>query len=237
MEREEALKAALGPGAGCLSLEDLGRYADGMLPAPRQAEAESHVRGCLHCQAELALFEAVTAPGIRAEEADLVREGVARLEHRRPEIVGVAGAPVAARRRWLGLAPLATVAAVVVVVAGLSLRRGQPPDLPGGVTTTGEVTRSLAVTVREPVGDLKQAPSRFAWLAVPQALRYRVRLMEVDRHEVWTASTPSLEVELPPSVRVSLAPGRTLVWDVTAYDGTGAVIADSGVQSFRVVLP
>jgi hypothetical protein len=42
---------------------------------------------------------------------------------------------------------------------------------------------------------------------------------------------------MPAALRESLAPGRTVLWDVTAYDASGAAIAESGPQSFRRVLP
>src|SRR5262245_25129100 len=220
MERE-VLKSALAPGAACLSLEQLALYADGALGAEEKAAADDHVRGCLNCQAELDLLHAVTSTGVRREEADMVREGVARLEQRAPEILEGAGdtAPVHARR-WLrfGMPPLAAVAAVVLlVVGGLYLRVPRAPELPSDVTTGGEVTRSLAVTVRGPVGDQAEAPRRLEWLAVDGAARYRVRLMEVDRREVWSTTTSAVGVDLPLSVQGSLTPGRTLTWDVTAY--------------------
>jgi hypothetical protein len=60
--------------------------------------------------------------------------------------------------------------------------------------------------------------------------------MEVDRREVWSTSTPALEVDLPAPVRTALTPGRTLLWDVTAYDASEAAIAESGAQSFHLVL-
>jgi hypothetical protein len=59
--------------------------------------------------------------------------------------------------------------------------------------------------------------------------------MEDDRHEIWTADTKALELELPAAIRSSLAFPRTLLWDVTAYDATGAVLAESGAQSFSIV--
>ena len=107
-------------------------------------------------------------------------------------------------------------------------------QLPVGVTTGDEVTRSLAVRVRGPVGDESELPQRFEWLAVDGAVRYRVRLMEVDRREVWSTSSSALGVDVPAPVRASIAPGRTLLWDVTAYDAAGTAIAESGTQSFRV---
>ena len=141
-------------------------------------------------------------------------------------------------RRWFGLGRLPVAAAVValVVAGGLYLREGQPPELPGGVTTGDEVTRSLAVVVRAPLGDRPRPRGDWSGGAVDGAVRYRVRLMEVDRREVWSTSTSALEVDLPAPVRTALTPGRTLLWDVTAYDASEAAIAESGAQSFHLVL-
>jgi hypothetical protein len=236
---DQILKRTLAPGDECLSIEQLGLYIDGALDAREQAAAASHLRGCLTCQAELALQQAVMSSDIRPEEADVVRDGAARLERRTAEILPVDRGP-SSRPRWFGLGslPLAAVAAVLLIGTGagslylLVTRRG--PELPGSVTTGGEVTRSLAVTVRSPVGDQVEIPRRFEWVAVDRAVRYRVRLLEVDRHEVWSTSTPAVDVDLPPDVRTSIGPGRTLLWDVTAYDATGKAVAESGTQSFRV---
>ena len=79
---DEILRAALAPGDECLSVEQLGRYADGALGADEQSAAEAHIRGCLSCQAELALLQAVTSSTVRDGEADIVRDGAARLQPR-----------------------------------------------------------------------------------------------------------------------------------------------------------
>ena len=226
----EILRTALVPGASCLSTDELARYADGALGTAERSAAETHVRGCLNCQAELALRQAVTSGDVRPGEADVVRDGVTLLERRAGEIFGAASVAASPPRGWFGLSRLPAAVAVVglVVAAGLYLRVGKPPELPGRVTTEDEVTRSLSVVVRAPLGDQTGAPSRLEWRGVDGAVRYRVRLMEVDRREVWSTSTPALEVDLPAAVRTALTPGRTLLWDVTAYDASEAAIAESG---------
>ena len=83
---DEILRAALGPSDECLSVEQLGRYADGALGVQEQGAADTHIRGCLSCQAELALLLAVTSSGVRPDEAALVRDGVVRLDRRSSEI-------------------------------------------------------------------------------------------------------------------------------------------------------
>ena len=238
---DEILRTALAPNAECLSIEQLGRYADGTLGAEERTAAATHIQRCLSCQAELALLHAVTSSGVRPEEAGIVRDGAARLQQRMTEIGAADRVRPGSPRRWVGFRTFPVAAVAAVLLAGIAtgsvylllIRRA--PGLPGSVTTGDEVTRSLAVMVRGPVGDQVESPRRFEWLGVDRAARYRVRLMEVDRGEVWSTSTSALGVDLPPAVGTSIAPGRTLLWDVTAYDAADAAIAESGTQSFRLV--
>jgi hypothetical protein len=237
---DEIMRTALAPGAGCLSSEQLGRYADGALGAEEQAAAEIHIRGCLTCQAELALLHAMTSSGVRDNEAEIVRDGVARLEQHATDMFrGDRVKPSSWRPSVrVGTFPLAAVAAVLLVgiaTGSYFLGTRTAPDLPSRVTTGDEITRSPAVRLRGPIGDQEELPRRFEWLAVDRAVRYRVRLMEVDRQEVWSASTSAPGVDLPASAQTAIAPARTMVWDVTAYDAAGTAIAESGPQSFRLV--
>src|SRR5262245_54848720 len=146
----EILRTALVPSAACLSTDELVRYADGLLGSAEQAAADAHVRGCLNCQAELALRQAVTLGEARPGEADVVREGAARLERRATEIFGAGGAGRAQTGRWFGLdtLPVAAAAVLALVAAGLYLRGDRAPELPRQLPSGGEVTRSLAVAVR-----------------------------------------------------------------------------------------
>jgi hypothetical protein len=235
MERE-ILRTALAPGAQCLSLEQLGSFSDGALGADEQAAAGRHVRGCLNCQAQLALLQAVTSDNPRPGEREIVREGMERFEHM-DDVPAAARRDMTPRGRWLRfgvLLPVATVAAVLLVAGSFYVRTTKAPRLPAQVTTGNEVTRSLTITVIGDVGDLAEPPRRFEWRAVDRAASYRVRLMEVDRRQIWSAFTSASGVDVPRTVRTAIAPGRTLVWDVTAYDASGAAIAESGPQSFKV---
>ena len=213
---DELLRAALRPDEECPSLDELGRYADGALDLEARSAVEAHIRGCPSCETELALLRAVTSTGVVAQ-------------------------PTVARSRWFMFdRPPARAAAAVllvgVVAAGsyfLFVRRA--PVLPGQTTTGEDVTRSLSITIRGPIGEQRDVPQRFEWLAAAGAVRYRVRLMTVDRQELWSTFTPTPGVELPASVRSALGPGRTLLWDVSAYGEADALIAESGTQTFRVV--
>jgi hypothetical protein len=216
---DEILRSALEPGADCLSVEDLGKYRDGGLDAAARAACAAHLEHCVTCQAELALLEAVTSAPVQYEPTEIV-------------------APTP--RRWFDIRPFPLVAAAAAMVIGVAaggvylLTMNQAPTLPGRVDTRGEVTRSLAIAVRRPLGEVDEAPQRFEWHAVDGAARYQARLFAVDRTELWSVSTAAAEVDLPDRVRASFVPGRTFAWDVMAYDASGAVIAESGSQSFRI---
>jgi putative zinc finger protein len=233
----EILKAALAPGPDCLPLDELGRYADGSLTSAERASAAAHIRGCVNCRAELALLQAVTSGPVRSDEVGVIRDGLARLGT--APAVAVKPAPISSARSWFHLTPrLAALVALVllsVVVGRTILRDTGAPELPASVSTGTDVSRSQTVTLRAPVGDLPDPPQRFEWLAVDRAARYRARLMEVDRREVWSTSTTDAWVDLPREVRALSAPLKTLLWDVTAYDASGSAIARSERRTFRVV--
>src|SRR5438876_11728561 len=78
--QDEIMRTALASSRECLSVEQVGAYADGTLAGADREAAAGHLAGCLHCQAELALLRAVMTEQIRAEETEIVRDGVARLQ-------------------------------------------------------------------------------------------------------------------------------------------------------------
>jgi hypothetical protein len=210
---DDILKAALAPGDQCLSLDQVGRYADGTLDRQEQRAAARHLAHCLTCQAELALMQAITA-----EPAATRRRSRFRLSS--------------------SLFPMAAGAAVVLTLVAASsfyLLPQRAPKLPASVAIDTDVTRSLALAVRSPLGDQQEAPRRFEWRAVDRAVRYTVRLLEVDRREVWATSTPATAADVPSGVQAVLVPGRAFVWEVTAYDTAGRILSESGQQSFRIV--
>ena len=236
---DEVLRAALGPSDECLSVEQLGLYADGALGVQEQAAAEKHIRGCLSCQAELALLIAVTSDSARPDEPALVHDGVVRQDRPSPEILA-GHLRTASQPRWSRFLTFRAGAVAAVLLVGIAsgsayLFRTRPtPELPSRVTTGSEVTRSLSIRLRAPIGEQMEVPRRFEWVAADRAVRYRVRLMAVDRQELWSTATSAPGVDLPSPVRALIAPGRTLLWDVTAYDAAGGSVAESGMQTFRV---
>jgi Putative zinc-finger len=238
MERE-LLHGALKPGPECVSIEELGRYADGTLPPHERSNVTSHVDGCANCQAELALLRAFTDATVRDHERDIVDDGVARLRRHEPAIFVDARRTESGRNEWLpwpSLRAAFSLAAVLLAVIGsFYLFKSDVPRLPSDVAGT-ETTRSLTVIARAPIGDQTNVPERCEWQPVPGAERYHVSLMEVDRHEIWAADTTDTFVMLPPAVRGQIIPAKTLVWQVKAFGAGAAPIAESGVERFRLVL-
>jgi hypothetical protein len=167
-----------------------------------------------------------------------VRAGVDALRQREPEIFGDKGRRRWSLRGWMGasaLRPALTAAVVLLgVLSGYYLTRPAAPGFPTNIGTGSDTTRSMAVALRAPVGDVTVVPERLQWEPVDGASRYRVRLAEVDRHEIWSAETSDTSIAIPDSVRAQVVPGKTLVWQVTAYNAAGAPIADSDPQRFRL---
>lgn len=236
---EQNLINALRPGPDCPSIERLGRYADGALAPEERRGEESHIAACANCQAELALLHSFATPAVRDDEAEAVRWGVEQLQRREREIFDGGSRKEPSRRRWQSfgrLRPAPALAVVLLVIlGGYYLTKQTAPRFPTDIGSSPEATRSLTIAIRGPIGDQTAAPARLQWQPVGGAARYRVRLSEIDRHEIWSSDTTESAIDLPPDVRARIVPGKTLVWQVTAYSGSNAPIAESNAERFRLV--
>ncbi len=236
---EQKLTDALRPGPECPPVEVLGRYADGALTPEERRRDQPHIAACANCQAELALLHAFATLAVRDEEADAVRWGVEQLHERAPATAGhgqLAGLRVP---HWLSFGRVrpALALAMVLLFAGggyYLTSRGARPGLPTDVGSSPETTRSLTIDVDGPTGDQTAVPARLRWQPVAGAVRYHVRLSEVDRQEIWSSDTRDSAIDLPPDVRARIVPGKTLVWQVTAYGTSNAPLAESGSERFRL---
>ena len=209
----------------CLSVEQLAA-------AECDAAAMRHLEGCAYCRNELALLQsftsaepsAIEAPAVRWIATETRRRGV---EQTREKSIWerLTGWMPRGGARW---APAGAFAAIVLLIgSGVYLLR---PDRPESGDT---VWRSASVAVIRPAGEQKAAPTEIAWRPVAGAQRYHVRLLEVDRTEVWSADTESTQIAIPPGIASQLQPGRTLLWQVTAKGPSGA-IAESNLQTFHI---
>jgi hypothetical protein len=236
---EQDLINALRPGPECPSIERLGRYADDTLTPDQRRREESHIAACASCQAELALLHGFAAATVRDDEAEAVRWGVEQLQRREPEIFDGGRLAGSAARRWLsfeGLRPALAMAVVLLaLVGGYYLTNHTAPRVPADIGSSPDATRSLTIALRTPIGDQTVVPARLQWQPVSGAARYRVRLSEVDRHEIWSSDTVDSAIDLPSDVRARIVPGKTLVWRVAAYGASNAPIAESNDERFRLV--
>jgi len=224
--RERALwKDALAPGPECIPIRKLAE--------PLADSDARHLAACPRCQAELALLREFQESASRAEEGAAV-EWIAQ-ELRRRSTVAPAGRPPWWRR--LLAIPVGrlsgALAAVLVVAAGVTVytlrsRTGAAPDLVGE-----GALRSQSVVLVSPLGDLDARPAELRWQPVPSAAAYQVEILEVDRHGLWKSETPQTHLAIPENIRALMAPGKTLLWQVTAR-GQSALLASSGLQKFRV---
>jgi putative zinc finger protein len=237
MERE-ILTRALAHGPECPAIEEIGRYVDGALTARDQQVARAHIEKCAACQGEIALLQSFADARVTDEESSAVRAIVAELQ-RRPSPIVAPHVVESRASRWISFgmlrATMTATAALLVVAGSYYVFTSQPPRLPRDIDSGREVTRSLTVTLREPVGDKTNVPAQLQWEAVSGATRYHVRVMEVDRSELWSVDVAASAVDLPATVRTQIVPAKTLLWDVTAYDVSNTPIATSNVERFRLV--
>ncbi len=244
----ELWKGALCTMDSCLTLEDLGQLSDRSLP--EQAKARTHLAECPRCQTELMLLKEFQSGATQPEEAAEVSWITAELERRfgrrqvplrsprfgpMPDIGRSPWwAPLVDLRR-VRVAAFGLAALLLVTAVGLHLRGAREPELLWDAARDPTVLRSEELTVVGPTGDVQGAPAELRWQTTPGAVRYRVRVMEVDRMHLWETESNQTSVSLPEAVRKRIVPGKTLLWQVTAIDTARNVVAASQTVRFRLV--
>lgn len=219
-------KRQLEPTSACIPVDRLG---DELMPAERE-----HVAHCVRCQTEMALWRKYeNAEPAPAESAavqwiiDETRRRTTAARARRLERGVFAWLPALRSRSFVA------AAATVAVLAVMYVAQDREPAI-RDVATGGEAYRTASIETIRPVGDLAAAPTELQWTATSAAARYDVQVEEVDRTVLWRGSTSSTRVALPRDIIVRCVPGKTILWRVAALDGTGAVVAESATQRFRV---
>jgi hypothetical protein len=234
----DIFRAALGPGKQCLSVEELEQLVSE--PAMASGDRAAHVKSCPYCQTELQLLQS-----FEAGEADAANAEVQRVtEQLRQRSTAILGQPLPTPASWwrvilspprLAQASLAMAAILVVAGIVLQFRSTHRPSLNETSQSGPEVLRSGGFSVLSPVGDLQERPGEIRWEKVPQAVLYRVRVLEVDHSEVWEAETPDDHIDLPSSIRTRIVPAKTLFCEVSAFDSSGNKIGETGLVRFRLV--
>lgn len=238
----DILRGALGPSAECPPLEKL-IHAETEHASSASAELAGHLESCAYCQAELHLWKTFeTATDTQASED--VRKVTVRLDER---MLGTLKRPDLLKAqlrlwsqvftiRWLAPASLAMACLLLVVGAVVKYKQaGSPPALDGTNQFGQEVLRSTSLTAVTPSGDVRERPNEIRWESMPGAAKYDVRLLEVDRTEIWKAETSGDRVELPSTVRSRIVPAKTLFYEVTAFDSSGSKVGETGLVRFRLL--
>ncbi|HET9753662.1 MAG TPA: hypothetical protein VFP52_11900 [Myxococcales bacterium] len=238
------LKEALSPSQACATLVELDGLGDGSLTESAARRVHSHVAGCPRCQTELALLHEFERASPRAGEEATARWITSQLERKFGAALPVpeAGRREAKGSRWSFLSALrpvqaggfAVAAALLVAAVGIALRDGRPPEI-ASPTSQRQVFRSGEVSVLAPAENPAQAPSELRWAPLAEADSYSVRVMEVDRKELWSAETRQTSVALPAAVRAQIVPRKPLLWEVIARDADGRTLASSGIHTFMVM--
>lgn len=219
------VKRALQSTPECLPLDRLGSSL---------SEVERvHVESCLRCQTEMAVWEALERTDREPSEGAAVQWIAAELKRRRSPQRTDASVPWRVLQSVRGLAALAASAALAITIGYIAWDRepgvGEPRD-------QAPIYRAGQLQTIAPLGDVSSAPQKLEWSAVAGAARYDVSVLEVDRSVIWRTSVETTKVILPDSVSKLCVPGKTLLWEISARDRSGVVVAESGTQRFRVSL-
>ena len=232
---DDLLAAALRITNACPPLEELER----LLSEGESAGLRRHVDGCPHCQTELQMLRSFTSNEVAEHERAAVSSIAARLKSRSAQMMAPHAVVEEYRSWWKGilgirwLTPAAATAAVLLIAAGIAVDiRQKKPLLDTRVAGT-QVLRSSSIAILSPVGDLRAKPTEILWEAAPKATRYRVRIMEVDRAELWSAETTGTRIDVPGTVEALIVPAKTLLLQIGAFDAVGNKIAESEPVRFR----
>ena len=216
-----ALDRAVHPTPDCIAIERLGEA--------RTAAESAHMKDCVRCQTEFALWQEFDQSSPSADDALAVQWIVAELSRRRAQPASAADRAW----RWPSL-PRFAAAAATLAVTGMIGYGLWDPEPSVRVHQDAKVYRTVVVQAIAPLGDVTAAPRVIEWAAVAGAVAYDVQVLEVDRVPMWRGSASEPRIEIPAQVLAQLVPGKTVLWDVTARNASGAVVAESGTQQFRV---
>lgn len=210
------LTGIFGPTPECPSIDELAK-----------PDHEQHLDACAYCSSQLALFRNFESGEPATEESEAVEAIVSRLRR---------SSPAAPESWWSRIWRPKVLAPTAIALAAASLAltvyvnsRTSNLDLP-----SDNVMRSSRLVAVAPLGQIAQQPSQLRWDPVPGAAKYNIRMLEVDRTELWSASSDAPAVDIPQSVRTRIVPLKTLLWEVSAVDSAGKVLAASGIQRFAI---
>ena len=236
---EQNLTNALGPGPDCLSIERLGRYADGILSDDERRADESHIAACANCQAELALLHAFAAVDrARRRSGGRARGRRAAATSRSGDLCsGSSDAHVVAT--MVLARPAASRAHAGSCLAGCCRRL--LPDQSSGAAASDRCRFRLGGDAldghhRAGTGRRSDSGARPAAVATGRAARRDTTCgsWKSIATRSGRATPTDAAIDLPAAVQAQIGPAKTLVWQVTAYGASNTPIAESDPQRFRL---
>jgi hypothetical protein len=240
----EVFRAALGPGMSCPPVEELARLFGQSPGGSVPSAVTEHVQSCAYCRTEVGLIQTFVSAETREEDSEAVRFVAEELRVRSAEIFARReAAPPRPGSWWMNLlalpwlrpAAFAAVAVLIAVGIGVEWRFAGPPALRPAGDSGAEVMRSRTLELLAPRGDLTEAPREIQWQPVTGAVRYTVRLLEVDGTELWKTDTMQTRAEIPSQVQARMVPAKTLLCEVGALDSAGRKVAESEAVRFRLL--
>jgi len=195
------------------------RLACGELSEYERTTLLDHVVGCAECTRTWRALAEIER-GARKFDPGMPRPGLALPAARGPR----AG-------RWgLGGALAAAAAAALIVWVGVRPQPSVPPAQPPGETFRSGPEQPVQPVLRAPLGAVA-APQAFTWEPVPEAVSYRLELLDADGEIVWSAATAETSAAWPSTLPRS--PGR-YYWRVVAELERGGSTA-SPLEDFDVL--
>jgi hypothetical protein len=197
---------ALQSGPACLAIDRLGE--------PLTVDEQAHVAACARCRTELEMFAVYEANEPGAGEGLSVAwiAQRARTAMRDSAAPVTAPAVVAPKVTWGPPRWALAAASLALVFGGATLLWSPAPSVTPIVP--GDIYRAVRLEITSPTGDIPAAPGELHFTAVPGAVEYQVRLIEVDGRAVWRTSSTVATVPVPPEVAALALPAKTLIWQV-----------------------
>jgi hypothetical protein len=154
-----------------------------------------HVMACNECSREFELLDVLNRESGAARE----RAGVV---------------PLRRRASWRRYAPVALAASLLIVVGVGVLSRDAGRD--AGDVTRGDLT---TVTLIAPATEVQEgAPLEFVWSPIPDALEYRLEVLDASGNVAYSATTSDTTVT---ASQANLTPGTDYRWWVRVATRAG----------------
>lgn len=219
----DILHSAVSKESACLPVDALERMAEG---AGTDAE-KAHTASCVFCQGEVAMLQSFHAGEPTAAEASVVRQ----IEKQLKQAPAWRPTEAAAKKAWWFARPVWGLGLVAALALIFFVRiPSSSPVAPIDDTVRGGQIESIT-----PTGDLTSIPSTLQWRAIPGAVSYEVRLMDVAEQTLWQASVTAPVVQLTAEAQALMTERKTLTWRIRAMDLKGATVATSAAETFRVI--